>query len=326
MRLATIGTNWITSTFIKSALKSKKLNLQAVYSRSLEKAKEFADLHSAPHYYNNLEEMAKRQDIDVVYIASPNSLHFEQAKMLLKHKKHVICEKPIFSNTNELKEAYQIANDHGVYLFEAVRHIYTPNFNQLVNKMPKIGNIRSANLHYIQYSSRYDAFLNGEVPNVFSAEYSGGALVDLGVYPLFLAIKLFGKPVKFSYHPTILQSGIDGNGTLILQYDNFVCTIMCSKISQSYIPSEIHGETGTIIMDSTTPTALEWVENKSKKRTSFDVEQDELDMIYEIETFTNIIQTKDQKAFVQLKQLSETVLSITEAARKQNNILFGGEL
>ncbi|QQZ08161.1 Gfo/Idh/MocA family protein [Heyndrickxia vini] len=322
MRFATIGTNWITSTFIESARKSGKLTLKAVYSRSIDKAKDFAAKHSVPLYFNDITELAKHPEIDIVYIASPNSLHFDHAKLLLENNKHVICEKPIFSNIKEFTEAYTIANNHGVYLFEAIRNIHTPNINQLVKQLPKIGTIRSALLHYVQYSSRYDAFLDGDTPNVFSTEFSGGALVDLGVYPLSVAIKLFGKPVTYSYHPTILRSGVDGNGTLILQYNEFVCTIICSKISHSYIPSEIHGETGTIIMNSATPTSLELINNKTKERESISVNQEDLDMVYEIDAFTNIIENNDHHAYMKLIQFSETILSITETVRKQNNIIF----
>lgn len=322
MRFATIGTNWITSTFIESARKSGKLTLKAVYSRSIDKAKDFAAKHSVPLYFNDITELAKHPEIDIVYIASPNSLHFDHAKLLLENNKHVICEKPIFSNIKEFTEAYTIADNHGVYLFEAIRNIHTPNINQLVKQLPKIGTIRSALLHYVQYSSRYDAFLDGDTPNVFSTEFSGGALVDLGVYPLSVAIKLFGKPVTYSYHPTILRSGVDGNGTLILQYKEFVCTIICSKISHSYIPSEIHGETGTIIMNSATPTSLELINNKTKERESISVNQEDLDMVYEIDAFTNIIENNDHQAYMKLIQFSETILSITETVRKQNNIIF----
>ncbi|MGG4505894.1 Gfo/Idh/MocA family oxidoreductase [Heyndrickxia sporothermodurans] len=322
MKFATIGTNWITSTFIESAHKSGKLTLKAVYSRSINKAKEFAAKHSVSLYFNDMTELAKHPEIDIVYIASPNSLHFEHAKLLLENNKHVICEKPIFSNMKEFTEAHKIANDHGVYLFEAIRNIHTPNINQLMKQLPKIGTIRSALLHYVQYSSRYDAFLEGNTPNVFSTEFSGGALVDLGVYPLSVAIKLFGKPLSYSYHPTILRSGVDGNGTLILRYKEFVCTIICSKISHSYIQNEIHGETGSILMDSATPTSLELINNKTKERKSIGVDQEELDMIYEIDTFTNIIENNDQTAYSELTQISETILSITETVRKQNNIIF----
>ncbi len=324
MKLGTIGTSWITETFIEATKQGHRLTLTSVYSRSESKAKDFAFRHSAEHYFTNLEEMAQSKEIDIMYIASPNSLHFEHAMLFLQHKKHVICEKPLFSNTQEWDKATQIAKENNVFLFEAIRNIHAPNFSHLKDNIYKIGNVRSANLHYLQYSSKYDAFLNGEEPNVFSIDFSGGALVDLGIYPIYLAVALFGQPTSISYHPIILRSGVDGNGTLILNYNSFICTILCSKISHSYMGSEIHGEEGTILFDSVAP--IKGLQFISRKNTSiFGTTHVDNDLIYEIEKFVSTIETNNIPEYERLQDLSRTVLEITETARKQNGITFACE-
>lgn len=326
IKLGTVGTSWITEAFIEAAKHSGKFHLAAVYSRSIETAEKLAHTYHVPFIYTNLEEMARSQEIDTVYIASPNSVHFEQTITFLKNKKHVICEKPIFSNTAELEEAYRIAEENGVYLFEAIRNIHTPNFQILKEKLPMAGGLRSAVLPYIQYSSRYDLFLQGEEPNIFSSKYSGGALVDLGVYPLFLAVGLFGEPKKVTYHPVILRSGVDGSGTLVLNYDNFVCTILCSKTSHSVIPCEIHGEKGTFVLEDAAPISeIQFFDSHTKESEILSVEQDEKNMVYECINFAEIIQTKNDGEYQQLKEWSRIVLRITEEARKQNNIVFAVE-
>src|SRR5690242_21687337 len=101
INFATVGTGWITEAFIQAARLSEQYQLVGVYSRTEEKAKQLAQQYNAPNYYTDLEEMAKSDEIQAVYIASPNSLHFEQTLIFLKNKKHVICEKPIFSNAAE---------------------------------------------------------------------------------------------------------------------------------------------------------------------------------------------------------------------------------
>ena len=270
--------------------------------------------------------MANSPEIQAVYIASPNSVHFEQALTFLKNKKHVICEKPIFSNIAELQEAYQTAEANGVYLFEAIRNIHTPNFRILKDKLQLAGNLRSAMLPYIQYSSRYDLFLKGEVPNIFSSTFSGGALVDLGVYPLYLAVGLFGEPRKVTFHPVILSSGIDGSGTLVLEYQDFVCTILCSKISHSVIPCEIHGEKGTFVLGNAAPISeIQFIDSHTKESEILSVAQEEKDMVYECMNIAEIIEGKDEQQYEKLKDLSQIVLRITEEARRQNNIVFGVE-
>jgi predicted dehydrogenase len=326
INLGTVGTGWITATFIEAAKLSGKLSLAAVYSRTLDKAQELAHTYNAAHYFTDLEEMAKSPEIQAVYIASPNSVHFEQALTFLKNKKHVICEKPIFSNTAELQEAYRTAEENGVYLFEAIRNIHTPNFRILKEKLHMAGNLRSAILPYMKYSSRYDLFLQGEEPNIFSSTYSGGALVDLGVYPLFLAVGLFGEPNKVTYYPVILRSGVDGSGTLVLEYQDFVCTILCSKISDSELPCEIQGEKGTFILEDAAPISkIKFIDNHTKESEIFSVAQEVENMVYECINFAEIIETNNEQEYEKLKEWSKKVLRVTEEARKQNNIVFGVE-
>jgi predicted dehydrogenase len=326
INLGTVGTGWITESFIEAAKLSGKLNLKGVYSRTTDKAKDLAHKYNAEYFFTDLEDMAKSPEIEAVYIASPNSVHFEQALTFLKNKKHVICEKPIFSNSAELEVAYQIAEENGVYLFEAIRNIHTPNFRILKDKLIMAGNLRSAMLPYIQYSSRYDSFLRGENPNIFTSTYSGGALVDLGVYPLYLAVGLFGEPQKVTYHPVILSSGVDGSGTLVLEYQDFICTILCSKISHSVIPCEIHGEKGTFVLEDAAPISeIKFIDRHTKESEILSVAQEEKNMVYECINIVDIIETRDDNQYEKLKNMSKIVLRITGEARKQNNIVFGVE-
>lgn len=324
MKFATIGTSRITDQFIDASKQGNALQLEAVYSRSLQKAGEFAEKHQAPQTYNDLEELANDPSIDLVYIASPNSLHFQQAILFLSHQKHVICEKPMFTSVSEWEEAYRVAAKQDVYLFEAMRTIHSPNFKILKESVHRAGTVRSAILHTIQYSSRYDAFLSGELPNIFSSDFAGGALMDLGVYPLTMAISLFGSPKHVNYHPVMLKSGVDGSGTLVLDYEGFVCTILCSKITPSSTPSEIHGELGSIsIQKASTIDTITFHDRQSGHAEVISVKENEQNMIYEIDVFAKVIRTKDQAAYEQLKKISYDVLSVLDQARKSSGIVFG---
>ncbi|WP_341201268.1 Gfo/Idh/MocA family oxidoreductase [Planomicrobium okeanokoites] len=323
MRLATIGTNWITSLFIEAVEETAGIELAAVYSRSQQKAEAFAEQHSAPLIFTNLETMAESEEIDCVYIASPNSLHFAQTILFLENKKHVICEKPIFSNAAEFEAAHQKAEENGVFLFEALRGIHTPNFKELKEQLNSIGKVRNVLLHRNKYSSRYGDVLKGEVPNIFSLQYSGGTLVDLGVYPLSIAVALFGKPDKSSYSAALLSTGVDGSGSLVLEYPEFVCTILCSKISTSYNGSEIQGEQGTIQIDDTGSLAeINLIDNQSGERHAIGEIQSAKNMKYEIAAFLQIIGNADWAEYGKLTQISREILEITEAARKQNGIFY----
>jgi predicted dehydrogenase len=323
MKLATVGTSWITAKFIEAVKQTDHFTFTAVYSRHADTAQLFAETHGAPLFFSDLEEMASSKDIDVVYIASPNSLHFEQTKLFLQHKKHVICEKPIFSNLKEWDEAVRLADENGVFLFEAIRNIHSPNFKIMKQHIGQIGPVRSTQLSFIQYSDRYDALLQGEESPIFSPLYSGGVLVDLGVYPIFLAAALFGEPNQVSYYPVVLRNGIDGSGTLILGYQDFICTILCSKIANSTMPSEFQGEAGTMVIDRTSIISrVEMIHRRTNDKQSVGVFQHENDMVYEIEAFARMIKTNNHVEYEESKRLSRIVLSITEKARRHGSIKF----
>lgn len=323
LKLASIGTSVICSMFIEAAIKSGKYELVAVYSRNEETGRAFAKKHGATTVFTNLNEMAESKVFDVVYIASPNSLHFKQTKLMLENKKHVICEKPIFSTVKELEEAFQVAEENGVYLFEAIRNIHDPNLAFLKKEIERVGAIQNVLLQYCQYSSRYDKFIAGEEPNVFSLKLSGGALVDLGVYPINLAISLFGKPRDFQYHATKLRNGIDGAGSLILRYKEFTCTIIVSKISAGQTLSEIQGVNGSLVLgDTTSLSDLKYVDRKTAEVTKLEAATIDNNMIYEASVVADAILMRDDQKYQFCKKTSRIVLQITEKSRHQNEIYF----
>lgn len=323
MRLATIGTSKITDSFLNAVQKNGRFTYAGAYSRTEEKAKAFAEKHHGSQWFSSIEKLAAARDIDVVYVASPNGLHFKQVEALLEGGKHVICEKPIFTTLREFDEAFAQAENRNVFLFEAIRNIQTPVFHRLKEELPRAGRLRSAVLKLIQYSSRYDRFLAGDVANVFSPQFAGGALEDLGVYPLYVAIALFGEPEDASYFPVRLSNGIDGSGTLVLNYDGFVCTVLCSKIAHSGLPSEIHGEKGTLSIDSSSDIArLEWTDAHTKETALLAENISDNDKFYEIDHFADVLEQRDTTEYMRLKELSRQVLRIMEKVRKDNGIFF----
>ncbi|WP_042222160.1 Gfo/Idh/MocA family protein [Oceanobacillus manasiensis] len=326
MRIGTVGTSWITESFIDAIGEVAGVELTAVHSRTSEKAEDFARKHGAGHYFTALQEMAKSSQMDCVYIASPNSLHFEQAVAFLKNGKHVICEKPMFASLKEFEGAHRIAEENGVYLFEAMRNLYTPNFQKVKGRLDDVGEVRNVLLHRMKYSSRYDELLAGKEPAIFSRKFAGGALVDLGVYPIAVAVALFGKPLDVKYTPVMLSSGVDGSGTLVLSYQGYVCTILCSKISTSNLESEIQGEAGTISIDNIGSFSNVQCSLRASKGQKWTGEsQRENTMTYELESFVQIILEGKTSTYENMKAISREVLAITEAARKQSGIYFEGE-
>lgn len=250
INLGIIGTNWITHQFVEAALSTKHYQLAAVYSRKLTTAEAFGARYPGEvQYATDLAAFFQLQPLDTIYIASPNSLHFSQAKQAILAGKNVIVEKPAFSTPAEMDEIIQLANEKRVFFFEAARNIHEKAFKVISDFLPLKDQIIGANLNFMKYSSRYDAVLAGEEPNIFSPHFSGGAIADLGVYPLYAALAWFGQPVEAHYFARKVPTEVDGIGTIILRYDLFDITIQQGKIADSFLTSEIYLENGTLVMN-----------------------------------------------------------------------------
>jgi predicted dehydrogenase len=322
IKFAIIGTNWITEEFIKAAKEVPDFSLKAVYSRTEEKAKEFAAKVGAELTFTNLEEMAKSDEIDAVYIASPNSFHAEQAILLMNHGKHVICEKPMASNTKEVQAMIEAAQQNNVVLMEAMKTTLLPNFQAIRKHIHKIGKIRRYFASYCQYSSRYDAYKQGTVLNAFNPKFSNGSLMDLGVYCLYPMVVLFGKPLNVKANSVKLETGVDGEGSVILDYGEMDAVVQYSKISNSYIPAEIQGEEGSIIIDAIhTPQKVE-IRYRDGSIEDITETQDHHPMYYEAKEFIELIQNGKQQSEINSHQHSLTTIEIIEKARKQTGIVF----
>ncbi|MED1490659.1 MULTISPECIES: Gfo/Idh/MocA family protein [Bacillus] len=322
IKFAIIGTNWITEEFIKAAKEVPDFSLKAVYSRTEEKAKEFAAKVGAELTFTNLEEMAKSDEIDAVYIASPNSFHAEQAILLMNHGKHVICEKPMASNTKEVQAMIEAAQQNNVVLMEAMKTTLLPNFQAIRKHIHKIGKIRRYFASYCQYSSRYDAYKQGTVLNAFNPKFSNGSLMDLGVYCLYPMVVLFGKPLNVKANSVKLETGVDGEGSVILDYGEMDAVVQYSKISNSYIPAEIQGEEGSIIIDAIhTPQKVE-IRYRDGRIEDITETQDHHPMYYEAKEFIELIQNGKQQSEINSHQHSLTTIEIIEKARKQTGIVF----
>ncbi|NUK29848.1 Gfo/Idh/MocA family oxidoreductase [Parageobacillus sp. VR-IP] len=322
IRFATIGTNWITEAFIEAAREVEDFALAAVYSRTEEKAREFAQKTGAARTFTDLEELAKSDEIDAVYIASPNSLHAEQAVFLMNHGKHVLCEKPLASNEKEVKAMIGAARRNGVVLMEAMKTTLLPNFQAIRQHLHKLGKIRRYFASYCQYSSRYDAYKQGTVLNAFNPAFSNGALMDIGVYCIYPMVVLFGKPNRLQASSLKLESGVDGEGTIIFTYEEMDAVVMYSKITNSYLPAEIQGEDGSMLIDAIhTPTKVE-IRYRDGRVEDITVPQEKHPMYYEAKEFIELIRSGKRESEINSHEHSLLTIALMEEARKQTGIMF----
>ena len=183
-----------------------------------------------------------------------------------------------------------VAAECGRVLLEAMRPAHDPAYDTLRALLPKIGKIKSATLEFRQYSSRYDRFKSGVVMNAFDPTIYNSALSDIGIYPLHVALMLFGQDgILKSAESEILHNGFEADGRLIIGYDGFDAEILYSKIRNSVAPSVIVGEQGSITVDKISqPTCLTLTCNDGGIEQYSFAPPDDNNMTYELAAFRDM--------------------------------------
>ena len=329
IHLGIIGTNWITDQFVQAAHETGRYQLTAVYSRKLATAQSFAEKYGEVTCVDDLTAFFQLEELDTVYIASPNSLHFEQAKQGILSGKNVIVETPAFSTPSEMAEIIELANENQVLFFEAARNIHEKSFDTIASVLTEHGNIIGANFTYMKYSSRYDAVLAGEEPNIFSPHFSGGALVDLGVYPVYAALAWFGRPQNVYYFARKIVTGVDGIGTIILRYETFDVTIQTGKIGNSDLKSEIYFENGTLELNAVNAIEQAVFYDRTNNETVLPVTAQANPMVEEAADFAEVIENKtDPQLGARYEEWIELARDVNEAIylmRKHAEISFDAD-
>lgn len=249
IRIATVGTSVITESFIGAVRRTPGIEVAAVTSRDIDRARAYADRMGVAGAFGDLASMLVDPAVDAVYVGSPNSVHRDQVAAAIDAGKHVLVEKPAVASAAEWGDLVTRARAAGVVLIEAMRTAYDPGLAAVRELVPSLGALRRASFHYSKRSSRYDAVLAGEVPNIFDPAMGGGALADLGVYGLHAAILLFGEPTRVTAAASPIRTGVEGAGVALLDYFDLVVDVAYSKITTSTRPSEIQGEEATLVID-----------------------------------------------------------------------------
>ncbi|GAB6093611.1 Gfo/Idh/MocA family protein [Furfurilactobacillus curtus] len=326
LTLGVVGTNWITQQFVEAAAASEEYQLTSTYSRHEDTGQAFADKNGG-QVFTDFDQFLRDGNAQVIYIASPNSLHAKQALAAINADKQVIVEKPLVSNPQEFAQIKAALAAHpDVRLFEAARQIHQPNFRAIRKQIAAMETLNGAMLTYMKYSSRYDDVLAGKDPNVFTTTYSGGALQDLGVYVVYDAVAWFGKPNRVHYYATPIRTGADGKGVAVFGYDNFDVTLNFGKTTNSYLPSEVYGLKDTIVMDNAAElnSVIYHAADGSTKKLS--EEPDDNPMLAEVRDFAEVINNpKDPdnaRHYQTWFHLSEIVNGVLYDLRRKASLVF----
>ena len=239
-----IGLGKIAHKFTEGLNYVPNAELYGVASSKINRAKEFAQKHKAQKVFESYEALAGSDNIDVIYIASYNHLHFEHAKLCIEHGKHVLCEKPLTTSLAKSKELFALAKKQNVFLMEALWTRFHPSIAYLEDL------VQSKLYGAIQHIDVSFGFIAPEDPKgrLLNPELGGGALFDIGIYPLFLIQLLLGLPVKSDFKVTWSPSNVDVHTTIRNTYPSATADITCSFNEE--LPNEaiIHFEKATVTL------------------------------------------------------------------------------
>ena len=221
MNLSIIGTGKIVHEALPVIAATDGITVRSIWARehSRAKAEALAETFGIPVVTTDYVSVLVDPLVDAVYIALINSVHYEYALEALQVGKHVILEKPACLCYSELLALATEARRRKLMLFEAVTLLHLPAFHLLQTALlPQIGAIRHIECNYSQRSSRYDAYLRGEVLPAFDPSAGGGALMDINIYNLHFAVALLGAPQAARYYRRRGFNGVDLSGSVVLEY------------------------------------------------------------------------------------------------------------
>ena len=327
IRWGILGLGHIAHKFSQDLLTVKGAQLHAVASRSREKAISFAKEFQVSISYDSYELLVKDPAIDAIYIATPHSFHKEHTILCLQHKKAVLCEKPFAMNANEAKMMVDKAREKNLLLVEAMWTRFLPHIRQLrkVLAAKTIGDIIYVAADHGQWFAEDPKF------RLFAPELGGGALLDLGIYPISFTHLVLGKPKTITAVSKKAFTGVDGNTSAIFTYDNdAIAMINTTNMALTSNSAVINGRLGRIEIDTTfyRPTSFRVIMKDGKVTEypkNYPGDHDGLGLREEVVEFGNLLRAGKTESDEMPLDETVSIMQTLDEIRKQIGLKYDYE-
>lgn len=230
-----LGGGRIAQKFASDLALVENAELLAIASRSNNNSALFSDLYPDTKQYNNYEDLVQHPEIDVIYVATPHGLHHDHTLFCLNHGKSVLCEKAFALNTRQAKEMIAVAKAQKLFLMEALWSKFTPSWQKIteMTKGGELGEIKNVviNFGFIPQAPVADRLYNPLL--------GGGTLLDIGIYNIFYALSVLGKPDHIDAFMTPSSTGVDEQCAVTLRYNNGAIAQLFSSYS-THLPTDAH--------------------------------------------------------------------------------------
>ena len=247
VRWGILGCGRIARKFAADLRLVADAELRAIASRNQETLELFAKDFPCKHRHNNYEGLASNEEVDVIYVATPHSHHYEHAMLCLNHNKAVLCEKAFAINSRQAKEMVQTARKKEVFLMEALWTKFLPHYKKLQELLQQktLGNIKSVLVNFGFNTAGNPA------QRLFDPSLGGGTLLDIGIYNVFMTISILGKPDFIEATMTPAATGVDEQIAVLFKYNSgAMAQLFSSFVTNLPTQAEINGTAGCITLTS----------------------------------------------------------------------------
>ena len=323
IRWGILATGWIASEFTKDLVLTGHA-VQAVGSRNLESAQTFADRFGIPTAHGSYEELAADPDVDIVYVSTPHAFHAENAILMLNAGKHVLVEKPFTLNAAQAREIVDLAASKGLLVLEAMWTRFLPHVVRIREIITEgtLGELR-----------QFDADHRQKAPTdprhrMNALDLGGGALLDLGIYPISFAAHLFGTPESVLASARFQEGGADSQVATIFRYaDGQLATSISALDTLGPNVASIVGTEGRIDIDSVwySPTTFRVLNSTGDVVESYDQPVEGRGMQFQADEAERLIRAGELASPILSPEESVSIMATMDEIRRQIGLVYPGE-
>lgn len=318
IRWGIIGCGRIAHEFAQDLQKVAHCSLYGVASRTQEKAKGFGTYYGAQVAYDSYEALVNDGNIDAIYIATPHVFHKDHTLLALEHGKPVLCEKPFAMNKKEVSAMIACAKEQEVLLMEALWTAFLPHF-QYVLKLVQNKNL--GELLQLDANFSFVPPLNFE-DRVLKKELGGGALMDIGIYPVFAALSSLGVPDAIQAKASFFDNGADSECEMLFEYPGAKANLSCTLVKQKKTEARFIFEQGELLIHSMfhQPTGITLTTSTGEN--SIDFGYTSLGFSYEIDHFNNLLRQQKLESDVMSHDFSLKLIQLLDEVKSKIGLVY----
>ncbi|WP_445382319.1 Gfo/Idh/MocA family protein [Robiginitalea sp. IMCC43444] len=317
-----IGLGRIARKFAENLQLLPSARLAAVASRDIDKAIGFASEYGAAKAYGSYKELLEDKAIEVVYIATPHTFHLEHSLMALHSGKHVLCEKPLGINARQVAELQKAASQTRLFMMEALWSRFNPSIREILQRV-KSGQLGKP--AYLRADFAFPALDRDPSGRLLNPELGGGSLLDIGIYPVFLAYLFLGVPDEIKTVTHFGPTGIEQQIGMVFKYPQAVALLYSGLSSRSGLSAEISGTLGSIYLHPPWYKTDGYELQIGEERSQVSLPAQDNGFLYEIEEVHHCLQNRQRESNLWSLEDSHNLLGILDRVREASGIAFPGE-